>query len=63
MQTIKFKHLLLDKGVSQRSLARLLNITPGALCRKIKGETNFSYIEVVKLCDFLKIENPRDFFL
>lgn len=53
---------LKENGLTSKELAKLLDLTEQSVYRKIRGKTAFSYREVVKICDILGIDNPRDYF-
>jgi DNA-binding XRE family transcriptional regulator len=47
---------LYGRGITQTYVARQLGITPQSLGRKIKGRLNFTWTEVMCLCDVLSVE-------
>ena len=56
------KAKIVEKGESQKSVAMAIGISENSLSRKIAGKREFRLSEVLKLCDFLKIDNPIDIF-
>ena len=56
------KRLMTECGYSYRKLAPLLGITQKGLYLKLNGHTEFKYSEVIKICQILSIDNPRDWF-
>lgn len=50
-----FRIALLKRGVSQKQIAKLLDINVVTLYRKIKGDSDFYRDEIQKICDFLKL--------
>ena len=47
-----------DKNRTEMSIAVQLGITKWTMSRKMHGEEDFTWSEVVKLCEILGIENP-----
>lgn len=50
-----FRIALLKRGVSQKQIAKLLDINVVTLYRKMKGDSDFYRDEIQKICDFLKL--------
>lgn len=50
-----FRIALLRRGVSQKQIAKLLDINVVTLYRKMKGDSDFYRDEIQKICDFLKL--------
>lgn len=50
----KLKGCLAEKGVTQKDIAKIVNISHVALNKKINGSSDFTYSEVEIICNFLK---------
>lgn len=53
---------ILENGYTQELLAKELGISTTSLNYKINNKRPFSSTEMFKICDILKIENPKDYF-
>lgn len=62
MAKSKLQGLLFNRGISQRSLARELGVTPKTLSEKLIGKKDFRWREVVVICRQLNITNPLEIF-
>lgn len=58
----KLKGKMVEAHVSQDKLSRYLGITVQSLNAKINERSPFTLEEVVKITDYLNLENPVDFF-
>ena len=56
------KAKIIESGETQKSVAKAIGISENSLSRKIKGKREFRLSEVLKLCDFLNIDNPCPIF-
>lgn len=56
----KIRHLLLDRGITQKTLAGMLDISEAALHDKLVGKRQFKTDELVILLDYLGL--PFEFF-
>lgn len=52
---LKLKGILAEKGLTQKSLADLLFLSPVTINQKINGTLDFTYAEVEKICDYLEV--------
>ncbi len=59
---IKLKAIMLEKGYTQNSLAKKLNMSTQALNAKLNGRSAFSITEAEKISRILEIENPTVIF-
>ena len=59
MKTLK--GILADCDITQRSLAKILGISRSTLSRKMKTR-NFTVREIRRICDYLKIYDPREIY-
>lgn len=51
----KFKAYLVENGIKQSKIAKLLHVTPVTVNKKINGSLCFSFPEVELICDEYKI--------
>lgn len=51
----KLKGYLVEMGIKQKEVARLLNISPVTLNQKLNGYLHFNFEEVEKICDEYEI--------
>ena len=59
--TLQLKILLLMQGLKQKDLAKHLGLSIQSANMKLNNRRAFSLCEIVKLCDWLKI-NEKDCF-
>lgn len=59
---LKLKAALAERGLRQRHLAELLNMSPATLNQKINGTLEFTYSEAEKIADFLQAKTDDIFF-
>lgn len=57
------KGKMVEKGFTQEKLAEAVGISTNSMSRKLLGERQFRLGEVVKICEVLEIDDPRDIFL
>lgn len=62
MNTNLLRGKMAEYGVTQSVLASIIGISENSLSRKMLGKREFRLSEVVKICNALKIENPKDIF-
>lgn len=58
---IKFKMFLIANGITQREIAKLIDITEATVSLKINGWLHFTFEEVEKICN--KYGIPPEIFL
>ena len=58
----KLKGKMTEAHVSQDKLSKYLGITVQSLNAKINGRSPFTLEEVVKITEYLELENPVDIF-
>ena len=56
------KGKMVEKGYTQEKLAEAVGISSNSMSRKLLGERQFRLGEVVKICEVLDIDDPRDIF-
>lgn len=54
---------MVEKDITQTTLAHKIGISPQSLSRKMCGKREFRLDEVIRICDCLEIENPKEIFL
>lgn len=54
---LKFKGVLAERGLVQKDIAKLLNLSPVTINQKINGTLDFSYSEVEAICTHLDISS------
>ena len=62
MNTNILKGRMVEKGFTQEKLAEAVGISTNSMSRKLLGERQFRLGEVVKICEVLEIDDPRDIF-
>lgn len=62
MNTNLLKAKIAEKGETQKSVAKAIGISENSLSRKLNGIREFRLSEVLSLCGFLDIDNPKDIF-
>lgn len=62
MNTNILKGRMVEKGFTQESLAKAVGISTNSMSRKLLGERQFRLGEVVRICEVLEIDDPRDIF-
>ena len=58
----KLKGRMTERRVSQEKLSKILGITVQSLNAKLNGRSQFTLEEVVKISEFLQLDNPVDIF-
>lgn len=58
----KLKGLMTEKKVSQEKLASKIGITTQSLNAKLNGRSQFTLGEVIKITNYLDINNPQEIF-
>lgn len=59
---LKFKSLVVLRGLTMQEVAKILGIDTATLYRKMSGESDFYRKEIDCLCKVLRIENPQEIF-
>ena len=62
MNTNILKGKMIEKGYTQEGLAKAVGISTNSMSRKLLGTRQFRLGEVVKICEVLDIDDPRDIF-
>lgn len=63
MNANKIKAKIVERGMTQGEVAKMIGISPNSFSRKLLGKRDFSLSEVISLCTVLQFENPQDIFL
>lgn len=56
------KAKIIEKGYTQKSLAKEVGISGNSMSRKLLGKRDFRLSEVIAICDVLEIDNPKSIF-
>lgn len=59
MNTIELKVEMTRNGISIPDLARRIGVSPKTMYQKISGKVQFTRLEIVAICEELKIDNGR----
>ena len=63
MNASKLKAKIVERGMTQGEVAKIIGISPNSLSRKLLGKRDFLLSEVIALCSALEIDNPQEIFL
>lgn len=63
MNANKIRAKIVERGMTQGEVAKMIGISPNSFSRKLLGKRDFSLSEVISLCTVLELENPQDIFL
>jgi len=63
MNANKIKAKIVERGMTQGEVAKIIGISPNSLSRKLLGKRDFLLSEVIALCSVLELDNPEEFFL
>lgn len=63
MNANKIKAKIVERGMTQGEVAKIIGISPNSLSRKLKGKRDFLLSEVIALCSVLELDNPEEIFL
>ena len=63
MNANKIKAKIVERGMTQGEVAKIIGISPNSLSRKILGKRDFLLSEVIALCSVLELDNPEEIFL
>ena len=58
----KFRAVLILTGKTLNDVAGMLEISLVTLYRKMNGESDFYRHEIFELCEYLKINDPKEIF-
>lgn len=59
VNTLWFRDRLADKKLSQRRLAKLLDLDPSAITLSLRGERRWTNVEVLKLAEILGVQTTE----
>ena len=62
MQANLLRAKIVESGFTQAQVAKGIGISSNSLTRKLTGVREFKLSEIVKLCSFLNIDNPKEIF-
>lgn len=63
MNANKIKGKIIERGMTQGEVAKIIGISANSLSRKLLGKRDFLLSEVIALCSVLELDNPQEFFL
>ena len=66
MNARKLRAIMAERGETQGSLAKKAEMSENTLCRKMKGKSPFTNVDIRKICNALNITDPSvkcDIFL
>lgn len=62
LNTKKLQQIIKEKGLMHKFIAKKLNMSEQAFCRKLKGQREFKVEEALLLCEILSIKKPAQIF-
>lgn len=63
MNANKIKAKIVERGMTQGEVAKIIGISPNSLSRKLLGKRDFLLSEAIALCTVLELDNPEQIFL
>lgn len=63
MNANKIKAKIVERGMTQGEVAKIIGISPNSFSRKLLGKRDFLLSEVIALCSVLELDNPEEIFL
>lgn len=63
MNASKLKAKIVERGMTQGEVAKMIGISANSFSRKLLGRRDFLLSEVISLCSVLEIDNPQEIFL
>lgn len=62
VNTLKLKAAMVEKGFTQKTIAKELEIAPATFFNKLHNRNEFSAHEIACLCELLSIQNKDVYF-
>jgi len=62
MNVNMLKGKIKERGETQESVAKAIGISSNSLSRKLAGKREFRLSEIIRLTDFLELDNPCEIF-
>lgn len=62
MNTNLLRGKIVENGMTQAELAKLIGMSENSLSRKLLGKREFRLSEAIDICNVLKIDNPKEIF-
>lgn len=63
MNANKIRAKIIERGMTQGEVAKIIGISANSLSRKLLGKRDFLLSEVIALCSVLELDNPQEIFL
>ena len=63
MNANKIRAKIVEQGMTQGEVAKIIGISPNSLSRKLLGKRDFLLSEVIALCSVLALDKPEEIFL
>lgn len=63
MNANKIKAKIVECGMTQGEVAKIIGISANSFTRKLLGKRDFLLSEVIALCSVLNFDNPEEIFL
>lgn len=63
MNANKIRGKIIERGMTQGEVAKIIGISANSLSRKLLGKRDFLLSEVIALCSVLEFDNPQEIFL
>lgn len=63
MNANKIRAKIIERGMTQGEVAKIIGISANSLSRKLLGKRDFWLSEVIALCSVLELDNPQEIFL
>lgn len=58
----KLRERMRRRGVNIKRLSEVLGVSDSTLSKKLRKTHTFAWWEVVKICEFLELKNPFNWF-
>lgn len=62
MNANKIKAKIVERGMTQGEVAKIIGISQNSFSRKLLGKRDFLLSEAIALCSVLELDNPEEFF-
>lgn len=63
MNANKIRAKIVEQGMTQGEVAKIIGISPNSFSRKLLGKRDFLLSEVIALCSVLELDKPEEIFL
>ena len=62
MNANKIRAKIVEQGMTQGEVAKIIGISPNSFSRKLLGKRDFLLSEVIALCSVLDLDKPEEIF-